>query len=282
VQHVVVGPDGTVSRTTDVPVADGPMMHDFALTERYVVLLDLPVTFSMPAAAAGAQLPYTWNPAHPARIGLLPRQGAAPDVRWIDIDPCWVFHTLNAYDDGDRVVVDVCRYEGRYDLSTLAGQGPLTLDRWVVDPVAGVVTGHRLDERQQELPRVDERVVSRPHRYGYSAVVGDSGPASVHPSGTFPDDAFANALLKHDLVAGTVEAHGFGRDAAVGEAVFAPSSPEAAEDDGYLMAFVHDPDRGATDLVVLAAQDFTGAPVARVHLPVRVPLGFHGSWTADP
>jgi carotenoid cleavage dioxygenase len=88
-------------------------------------------------------------------------------------------------------------------------------------------------------------------------------------------------VLKHDLATGTVEAHRFPRDAMVGEAVFAPSTPEAAEDDGYLMAFVHDPDRGATDLVILSAQDIAGAPLARVHLPARVPLGFHGSWIAD-
>jgi carotenoid cleavage dioxygenase-like enzyme len=75
--------------------------------------------------------------------------------------------------------------------------------------------------------------------------------------------------------------HRFGPDAAAGEAVFAPSSPEAAEDDGYVMAFVHNADRGAADLVILAAQDFTGEPVAAVHLPARVPLGFHGSWAAD-
>ncbi|MGY1590777.1 carotenoid oxygenase family protein [Geodermatophilus sp. SYSU D00708] len=282
VQHVVIGPDGRVSGTTDVPVADGPMMHDFALTERYVVLLDLPVTFSMDAAMAGVRLPYAWNPAHPPRIGLLPRQGTTREVRWAEVDPCWVFHTLNAYDDEDgRVVVDVCRYGGDYDFSALAGQGPLTLDRWVVDPVAGRVSTTRLDDREQEFPRVDERVVSRPHRYGYSAAMGDLGPATVHPTGLFTDGAFANALLKHDLVAGTVEAHAFERNATVGEAVFAPSSPDAAEDDGYVLAFVHDPDRGAADLAVLAAQDFTGEPVARVHLPARVPLGFHGSWLAD-
>ncbi|HEX2746255.1 MAG TPA: carotenoid oxygenase family protein [Streptosporangiaceae bacterium] len=37
----------------------------------------------------------------------------------------------------------------------------------------------------------------------------------------------------------------------------------------------------SADLVILAAQDFTGPPVARVHLPARIPLGFHGSWIAD-
>jgi len=281
VQHVVVGPDGRVSGTTDVPVADGPMMHDFALTERYVVLFDLPVTFSMAEASAGSQLPYAWNPSHQPRVGLLPRAGAVREVRWLEVDPCWVFHTLNAYDDGDRVVVDMCRYEGAYDVGDLAQQGPLTLERWTVDPAAGRVTRRGLDDRPQEFPRVDERVLSRPHRYGYSAVTGEVGEATVRMDGTFSDAAFADALLKHDLSAGTVEAHRFPQDAAVGEAVFAPSSPEAAEDDGYVMAFVHDPDRGAADLVVLAAQDFGGAPVARVHLPTRVPLGFHGSWIAD-
>jgi carotenoid cleavage dioxygenase-like enzyme len=283
VQHVVIGPDGKVSGTTDIPVPDGPMMHDFALTERYVVLLDLPVTFSMDAAGAGSPLPYTWNPSHQPRIGLLPREGATREVRWFEVDPCWVFHTLNAYDDdGGRVVVDLCRYEGSYDLSVLGGNGPLTLDRWTVDPAAGTVRQQLLDDRGQEFPRVDERVVSRPHRYGYGVGTGEVSRATVQLDGTFSDGAFADALLKHDLATGRVEAHRFPRDARVGEAVFAPSTPEAAEDDGYLMAFVHDPDRGASDLVVLAAQDIAGAPVARVHLPARVPLGFHGSWIPDP
>jgi carotenoid cleavage dioxygenase len=112
-------------------------------------------------------------------------------------------------------------------------------------------------------------------------VTGEVGRATVGRDGSFADGAFTDALLKHDLRTGTVEAHRFPRDSAVGEAVFAPSAPDAAEDDGHLLAFVHDPDRGATDLVVLAAQDLAGPPVARVHLPVRVPLGFHGSWVPD-
>ncbi len=135
VQHVVIGPDGRVSSTTDVPVPDGPMMHDLALTERYVVLFDLPVTFSMAAAAAGSHLPYAWDPAHRPRIGLLPREGTAPEVRWTEVEPCWVFHTLNAHDDEDgRVVVDLCRYPGPFDLAALTGTGPPTLDRWTIDP----------------------------------------------------------------------------------------------------------------------------------------------------
>lgn len=281
VQHVVVDAAGKVTRTTGIAVPDGPMMHDFALTGRYVVLLDLPVTFSLDAVSAGKEMPYVWNPEHQARVGLLPRDGS-PAVQWIEIAPCWVFHCLNAYDDDHgQVVLDLCQYDPSFDVSTLwSAHGPVTLDRWVIDPAAGKVTQQRLDDRWQEFPRVDDRVVSRAHRYGYSAVIGQVARA-VTAAGDFADGAFANAILKHDLDHGTVQAHEFGRDATVGEAVFAPASPDAAEDDGYVLAFAHNPERGAADLVILGAQDFTAEPVARIHLPARIPLGFHGSWIPD-
>jgi len=282
VQHIVVDGRGRVSRTTDIPVADGPMMHDFALTESYVILFDLPVTFSLDLVSAGQEMPYTWNPAHQARVGLLRRAPAGDGrVQWIDVEPCWIFHTLNAYDDDGRVVVDLVRYQGSYDVSVFAGRGPVTLDRWTIDPAAGKVVQARIDDRYQEFPRVDDRMTGRRHRYGYSAVIGEDTRATIQPGGDFADEAFANTLLKHDLAAATVQAHEFGRDATAGEAVFVPAAPDAAEDDGYVMAFVHDPDRGAADLVILAAQDFCGEPVARVHLPARIPLGFHGTWIAD-
>ena len=281
VQHVVVDAAGRVKRTTDIPVTDGPMIHDFALTRRYVVLLDLPVTFSLAAVSAGRELPYVWNPDHKPRVGLLPRDGSA-GVQWIEVPPCWVFHCLNGYDDAEgRVVVDLCQYNDSFDVSTLwAAHGPVTLDRWLIDPAAGTVTQSRLDDRGQEFPRVDDRIVSRPHRYGYSAVIGEVNRA-ITVAGDFADDAFANALIKHDLANGSAQVHEFGRDATAGEAVFAPASPDAGEDDGYVMAYLHNPDRGASDLVIIAAQDFSADPVARIHLPARVPLGFHGSWIAE-
>jgi len=99
-----------------------------------------------------------------------------------------------------------------------------------------------------------------------------SATATGHTSG--------NVLLKHDVERGAVEEHRFEHSAA-GEPVVAPASLNAGEDEGYVMAFAHDVDGGSTDLVILAAQDFAGEPVARVHLPARVPLGFHGSWIAD-
>jgi carotenoid cleavage dioxygenase-like enzyme len=94
----------------------------------------------MPGSPRRPAPPYTWNPAHPARIGLLPRDGVSGGVRWLEIEPCWIFHTLNAYDDDNgRVVVDVCRYRSAFDVATMTGPGPLTLDRRLIDPVAGKI-----------------------------------------------------------------------------------------------------------------------------------------------
>jgi carotenoid cleavage dioxygenase-like enzyme len=85
----------------------------------------------------------------------------ASSWRMTRLQPCFVFHTLNAYDDGDRVCVDVCRYAGRYDVSLMTGPGPITLDRWTIDTVSGKVTLRSLSDRFfQEFPRVDDRVIS--------------------------------------------------------------------------------------------------------------------------
>jgi carotenoid cleavage dioxygenase-like enzyme len=142
-----------------------------------------------------------------------------------------------------------------------------------------------LDDRPQEFPRVNESLVSRRHRYGYTAeAAGMMAAYLTLDGGTPPDDAFSNALVKHDLLRGATQVHRLPRGAAASEAVFVPRNAadhRAAEDDGYAIAYVHNPDRGAADLVILAAQDFSGEPVARVHLPGRVPLGFHGSWIPD-
>jgi carotenoid cleavage dioxygenase-like enzyme len=90
VQHVVIDSTGKVSRVTEIVVPDKPMMHDFALTQKYVVLYDLPVTFSMDAVSAGSELPYVWNPKHEARVGLLRLDASSVDVRWFAVDPCFI------------------------------------------------------------------------------------------------------------------------------------------------------------------------------------------------
>jgi carotenoid cleavage dioxygenase len=268
-KYVVVGNDGRVRRTVQVPVPGRPMVHDCAITERHVVLFDLPVHFDLALVEGGAPFPYRWNPDHGARVGLLPREGGAEDVRWLEVPLCYVFHPLNAFDLADgQVVLDVVRHP-RMFASDLLGpnEGGPTLDRWILDPASGKVSEERLDDRPQEFPRHDERRVGRPIRYGYAA--------------TFAPGPCLGPILKHDLQRRATEVHDEGPGRAFQEPVFVPRTPDSAEDDGWVMAYVHDAARDRADVVILHAQDFAGGPVATIHLPTRVPFGFHGNWAPD-
>ncbi len=231
VQYVVVGGDGRVTKTLDIPVPDMPMIHDMSLTPTYAVVYDLPVTVNFDAAMAGSSFPFAWQPDRPARVGLLPRDGTADQIVWCDVDPCFVFHPLNAYDaDDGTVVVDVCRYDTMMVSDRLGpfGDSLPTLDRWVIDPIARRVTETRIDDRPQEFPRHDPRVGLHRHRYGYTSEVHYDG-VNLH-----------GATLKVDVDTGTTQAHDYGRGRGGAEPVFVPKADSTAEDAGWILSVVYD------------------------------------------
>ncbi|MQA62544.1 MAG: carotenoid oxygenase, partial [Actinophytocola sp.] len=173
------------------------------------------------------------------------------------------FHPLNAYDDGEQIVLEVPRYERVFDA---VRNGPTesspTFDRWVIDLEAGKVRTSRIDDRKHEFPRLDERLVGRRHRYGYTVADRDSG--------------WFDTVVKHDFAQATASDRSFGDGKEVGEFVFVPRAADAAEDDGVLMGFVYDKAEDRSDLILLDAG--TLDTVAAIHLPNRVPTGLHGNW----
>ncbi|WP_375393298.1 carotenoid oxygenase family protein [uncultured Sphingomonas sp.] len=271
IRHVVLSPAGQVIREEPVTVAHGPSIHDCGVTARYAVILDLPVTFAMKAMIGGHSFPYRWNPDHQARIGLLPRAGHGEDVIWCPVEPAYVFHLANSYDDADgTVVLDVVAYRTMFADGRHGPDGQnLGLERWTVDPVARTVARRTLDATPQEFPRPDERRWGQPYRYAYALAL------PTEPEAQFVG---ATALYKHDLATGTRETHDFGSGRHPGEFVFVPARPDAGEDEGYLIGLVVDLPREVTDLVILDARAIAGPPVASVRLPHRVPPGFHGNW----
>jgi carotenoid cleavage dioxygenase-like enzyme len=279
VEVTVLGADARVRRSRRVSMGGPVMIHDAAITQKWIVLLDLPVLFDMELALSGASLPYRWFDDYRPRVGLLPRDDTdSAEVVWHEVEPCYVFHPLNAYDssdsDGDSGVTrDVVRHPSMFRSSLLGPyEGPSTLERWHLDGHGGPVKEERLDDRGQEFPRVDERRVGLPHRYGYSVTTG--APEDLPGS--------ESALIRHDLLAGRSEERRFGPGASLGEAIFVPRHPDASEGDGWVLSLAYD---GATDssaLYLLNAEDLCGDPQAIVHLPQRVPVGFHGNWVADP
>jgi carotenoid cleavage dioxygenase len=144
----------------------------------------------------------------------------------------------------------------------------------------GVGPQQTLNDRAQEFPRVDDRVISRPHRYGYSAMIGEVSRAISPLTDDFADEAFTNALLKHDLTHGTAETHDFGQHATAGEAVFALAAPGAAETTAMSSPTCTTPT--AARLTWSSSSPRTSPPNrSPCHLPARIALGFHGSWLAD-
>ena len=265
VQMVIVGADGRVRHTLDVPIDDKPMIHDCAITENHFVILDLPVTLDGSVIERGFSFPYAWQEGRPARVGLVRHDGSADDVVWSEVNPCYVFHPLNAYEDDDgRVVLDVVRHPKMFASDFLGpNEGTSTLDRWVVDPSGGPVKEQRIDDHGQEFPRIDERRVGAKHRFGYGTAFGGTN---------------LGGLLKHDLERGTTEVYDEGEGRSFMEAVFVPRHETADEDDGWLLTFRYDRATNGSDVVILPAQDLQAGPVATIALPERVPFGFHSNW----
>ncbi len=266
-QYVRVTAAGRVDKTVDIPVAGPVMVHDTSITKNWVLVYDLPVTANPQLAQQGYRFPMQWNPDYGARVGLLPRDGGAENIVWIDVPLCYVFHPMNAYETPEgNVSVDVCRYDRMFDGNfngPFASNVELTLDRWVLDPKRRTISIDRIDDRAQEFPRCHPALESKPYRYGYAVSV--DGP-------TFPQ------IMKHDLKTGDTMVHDL-RGRSSGEAVFVPREGASAEDDGFLMSWVYDPKQDVSECVVLDAQAMV--QLASVRLPVRVPYGFHGSWIAD-
>lgn len=305
VQYSVIDVAGRARRTVDIEVGGSPMMHDFSLTDKYVVLYDLPVTFdpvqvlprqmppwlTLPArlvlqsligrvrvpspviarmnrdARHSDRMPYAWNPHYPARIGVMPREGDNKDVRWFDIEPCYVYHPLNAYSEmrsgAEVLVLDVVRYARMFDRDRRGpGESTPMLDRWTINLATGAVTTECRDDQSQEFPRINEELLGGRHRYGYTVGAQFAGGGS--------------GLFKHDYATGSREVAALDAGLLLGEMSFVPNPGAGTEDDGILLGFGYHRDRDEGQLLLLDAQ--TLEQVATVHLPQRVPMGFHGNW----
>ncbi|MDO9236878.1 MAG: carotenoid oxygenase family protein [Aquabacterium sp.] len=271
VRYVRVSAAGQVDRVVNIPVKHGPMIHDCAITASKVIVLDLPVTFSLLRAVGGSSFPYGWNPKHQARVGLLPRNGDAKDIRWFDVDPCFVFHPCNAYDLPDgTVVMDVVVHQRMFDRSKSGPEldGKSCFERWTLPAGGWRVQRQLISDLPQEFPRLDERLVGQPYRYAY-AVGTQQAPQAGQP------------LLRHDMHTGATVQHVLGQHLTPSEFVFVPRHARGGETDGWLVGFAHNHESDRGEFHVINADDFGGAPQAIVKLSERVPAGFHGNWMAD-
>ncbi|OZM70143.1 9-cis-epoxycarotenoid dioxygenase [Amycolatopsis antarctica] len=270
----VVGADGAVASVTDVPLPGPRLPHDMAITEKYAVLMDLPLLPDAEAARRGRHK-IVFDRSMPARFGVLPRYGTGDQVRWFEADSCYIYHVVNAWDEGDEVVMDVCRVnrpQPRADAHTPLAKmlSYLRLDaqlhRYRFNLRTGACTESALDDANTEFPSIDARMLGRKSRYAYNV--------HISPESTLLFDG----IVRYDNLTQAKAEWSFGPGRWGSEAPFAPRDSAVAEDDGYLVTFVQDEREGRSELDIFDAADIEAGPVARVLLPARVPLGFHAAW----
>ncbi len=266
-RYLRVSADGQLVQTENITVGGPTMMHDFNITQNHVIFMDLPACFNLELAMSG-DMPIRWDDSYPARLGVMPRNGTDADVTWYDINPCYVFHPMNSYEDGDKIVLDVARFSHMWRESSVDFPPP-ELWRWTIDTASGKVHEEQVDDRPAEFPRVADHVVGLKHRFGYMMGMSDMDT----------DDPLkaSGAILKYDRETGQRSEIEFGQGRVGGEPVFAPAADAKSEDDGYLMTYVYDANADSSSMVIMDAASMDDTPVATVQLP-RIPNGFHGSW----
>jgi carotenoid cleavage dioxygenase-like enzyme len=264
--YMVADPQGNVIHSTQIPVAASTMIHSFAITEQDVIFWEGPVLFDLVAAAQGADNPFAWQPEYGSRIGVMPLGGDGSQIRWVEIENCYVYHEVNAYRDGDEIVLDVCHHQYMFSGERF-GSDPLDLHRWHIGTAGEQLTfrDEVVSTSELELPTHDRRFSGRPHRYGWF-VDSEDHPLTLNFTGT----------TVVDYRTGDVRTWKPGPTKHPAEAFFVAGGP--GEGEGWLFTFVYDHATDQTDLAILDALDVEKGPVAEIRMPQRVPYGFHAVW----
>jgi carotenoid cleavage dioxygenase-like enzyme len=267
-----ISADGSVTRFERFEAPYCSMVHDFAVTERHVLFPALPLSGSMTRARAG-QMPFAWEPELGGHIGVVRRDRGVGSIRWFQAESCYVFHVLNAWDEGDRIIADVMQYDEPplFPRADGAASDPAATRarpvRWTLDLAGGTDAFARtaLDGMSGEFPRLDERRAGLRNRFGTFA-------------GESRDDGGLDTVVWLDLESGRRATYTLPIGDAVSEPVFVPRGPLAAEGNGWLLCVVWRGEERRSDLIVLDTDGIERGPIATVRLAHRVPFGFHGNW----
>ena len=272
VSYQTVDASGMLTRRERFKAPFASMMHDFIVTDEHVVFPVFPVTASRTRAIRGKPV-FAWEPDKGTHLAVMRRDGSVADIRWFETDPCYVFHPMNAYTDGNRIVAHVMQFDEVPLFPNVDGtptaRPRARLTEWTIDLAdnANGVRRRALDDTAGEFPRLDERFAGTTYRHGYYAATANGST-----------DLTFNTIVRHDFRGGRHARYTLPDGDTTGEPVFIPKSTDAAEGDGYLLSVVHRGRENRSDLAFFDAENLADGPIACAELPHRVPYGFHGNW----
>jgi carotenoid cleavage dioxygenase len=274
VGYYVADASGKLTRRDEFEAPYSSMIHDFMVTRNYALFPILPLSGSMERAMAG-QAAFAWEPNLGGHIGVLKRDAAIEEMRWFEVDPCYVFHPMNAFEDGNMIHADVLKYDVA-PLFPNADGSPTDphktharLVRWTINLTgdSNRIKETQLDDLSGEFPRFDERFAGLGYRHGWYAYSDND-----EFRGSFA------GIACFDFETKKRETYLMPSSDAIGEPVFVPRTADAPEGDGWLLAVAYRPSDGRSDLLIFNAMNIGDGPIAEVQLSSRVPFGFHGNW----
>jgi len=293
-RYGVVSPEGELAHEIPIDLPGPRATHDITITENFSILHDFPLFHDVGLQRRVKHRIARFHRELPSRFGVLPRRGAADTVRWFDFEPGYVLHMVNAWEEGDWIVMDGCfqpdptivRRKQEGHLASMLGYLRIRahLRRWRMNLVTGETREEQLDDLNVEFCLPDTDLYGERTRYSYHQHL----PADMYT-------VDFHALVKYDHEDGSCKRFDYGAGRVGGEAPFArrhgsadggsPGNGEpddrgraGAEDDGYVVTIVTDARDESSSCQVFRATDIERGPIARLPLPHRVPTGFHAKW----
>ena len=273
----VVDRSGKLAHYVPIPLPGPRLPHDMMFTQNWSILCDFPLFWDEELLKRNVHVTRL-HAGLPSRFALIPRYGQPEDIRWFEADPTFVLHFINAYEDGDEVILDGYFEEDPYPppLENADGYGHMMayvdehsfkpkLHRWRFNLTDGTTREERLDDRILEFGMMNQRYLGLPYRYAYSTT-------------SKPGWFLFNGFVKHDMATGESWSLELPEGLYGSEAPFAPRVGAVDEDDGYLVSFVTDENRGTSECILIDCKRFAEGPVCRIALPHKISSGTHAHW----
>lgn len=262
------------------------MMHDFGVTEDYVVFHVVPIVGSWERLKAG--LPhFGFDRGRPVHLGVLPRAGGADDIRWFSAPTCFASHVMNAHNVGTRIHFDVPMAKGNMfpffpDTEGLPFEpqnAAARMTRWTVDMTSNSddIEMTPLADLVGEFPRIDDRFAGQRNRHGWQLVQDLTKPVDL-PGNRSASGMMMNTLGHVDLETGEAQTYWVGPTSSLQEPAFIPRPGSVDEGDGYLVVIENRLAEMGSRLLLFEALDLPKGPVATIGLPFRMRMGLHGNW----
>ncbi|CAN1278693.1 9-cis-epoxycarotenoid dioxygenase NCED6, chloroplastic [Linum perenne] len=272
--------DGRKKGHVDIPLEKPTMIHDFAMTENFVLIPDHQVVFKLSEMVRGGS-PVIYDKRKKSRFGILSKNNIEAGVQFIEVPDCFCFHLYNAWEEDEEIVILGSCMDPPDSIFNESGDGPVRTElseirlnlRTNESSRKAIVTGMNL-----EVGQVDKRLLGRRNRFVYLAI------AEPWPK--------CRGIAKVNLESKEVRRFEYGKGRFGGEPFYVPKKVinnssssseivlrEEEEEEGYLMGFVRDEEKEKSELVIVDA--LTMEQVATVMLPARVPYGFHGTFVSE-